>query len=181
MAEALTEIIKISQELEQTLEKKFGATGRGLHEKLTSVEKKVAPDVGKKIRLIATIRNKAVHEDANSAVENVAVVRQAYAVVKPALARGPLTEAERMRAVLEQPKRPGAQSPQRRTNQSAPRQSATRQTVQRTNAARQPQRRAGVAYGRRRRSRGPVAAMIRFAFFAAAATLAVAMISKIFR
>lgn len=42
---------------------KLGATGRGMHEKLDSIESKIEFSMVKKIRWIATLRNKAVHEE----------------------------------------------------------------------------------------------------------------------
>lgn len=41
----------------------MGAEGRGLHEKVTSVEDKINSSLVKKIRYIASIRNKVLHED----------------------------------------------------------------------------------------------------------------------
>ena len=45
------------------LEQKFGATGRGLHEKLSSIEYQLEAGLVKNIRWIATMRNKVVHEN----------------------------------------------------------------------------------------------------------------------
>lgn len=59
----LNKIVWATKRLEALLEQKFGATGRGLHEKLSSVESRIPMDLRKKIRYLATIRNKAVHED----------------------------------------------------------------------------------------------------------------------
>ncbi|MDO5309127.1 MAG: hypothetical protein Q4G03_06490 [Planctomycetia bacterium] len=63
----LTEIVQISQQLETLLQKRFKAVGRGLHGKITSVQSKIPEAVVRKLRYIATLRNKAVHEDANIA------------------------------------------------------------------------------------------------------------------
>ena len=52
-----------SKALEALLEQKFGATGRGLHEKLTSIEYQLEVGLVKNIRWIATMRNKVVHEN----------------------------------------------------------------------------------------------------------------------
>jgi hypothetical protein len=52
-----------AKRLESLLQARFGAEGRGLHEKLTSVENKIPSDVRKSIRWVATIRNNVVHED----------------------------------------------------------------------------------------------------------------------
>ena len=55
--------VKYSKRFESILEKQYGATGKGLHEKLSSVEGKLPQDIIKTLRWIATIRNNAVHED----------------------------------------------------------------------------------------------------------------------
>lgn len=138
MADALTEIIKISQELEKTLERKFGAEGRGLHEKLTSVESKVAPEIRKKVRLIATIRNKAVHEDTKYAATNIETIRNAYAVVKPALAKGSASAVEMLAGPLPAPKRTQEKSQIRRSQSHA--ESGAYRNVPRPSAPRQRRR-----------------------------------------
>ena len=48
--------------LETLLEEALGAAGRGLHEKVTSVEGRLPPPLVKKLRFVATVRNKIVHE-----------------------------------------------------------------------------------------------------------------------
>ena len=48
--------------LESLLEQALGATGKGLHEKVTSVQNKLSPGLVKKLRFVATVRNKIVHE-----------------------------------------------------------------------------------------------------------------------
>lgn len=48
--------------LESLLEEALGATGKGLHEKVTSVEDRLPPPLVKKLRFVATVRNKIVHE-----------------------------------------------------------------------------------------------------------------------
>lgn len=48
--------------LETFLEQSLGATGKGLHEKVSSVQGRLQPDLVKKLRFIATVRNKIVHE-----------------------------------------------------------------------------------------------------------------------
>jgi len=63
MVGSLERIIKLSKRIEATLEGAFGASGRGLHEKISSVEKSLPENIVKRARRIATIRNKAVHED----------------------------------------------------------------------------------------------------------------------
>lgn len=48
--------------LEALLEQALGATGKGLHEKVTSVQDRLPQPLVKKLRFIATVRNKIVHE-----------------------------------------------------------------------------------------------------------------------
>lgn len=60
--------LRCSKQIESLLVQKFGAVGKGLHEKITHVVAKLPPgymseDCVKKIRFIATIRNKVVHEE----------------------------------------------------------------------------------------------------------------------
>lgn len=54
-------ILDISTEVE-SLFLQLGASGRGLHEQLSSIEGMISPPMAKKIRWIASVRNKAVHE-----------------------------------------------------------------------------------------------------------------------
>lgn len=55
--------IEASRELEGLLTKHFDAEGKGLHEKVSSVQHKLDPALVKRLRWIATMRNKTVHED----------------------------------------------------------------------------------------------------------------------
>jgi hypothetical protein len=87
---------EIAQETERLLTRRYKARGRGLHDKLTSVAKRIPENAQRKIRFIATIRNKATHEDVRIAKENLPAVRQAFAEVLPALDGG----ASRRRAAL---------------------------------------------------------------------------------
>ena len=54
--------ITSSKELEHLLDTEFGASGKGLHEKISSVEKELTPKLVRNMRYLATIRNKLVHE-----------------------------------------------------------------------------------------------------------------------
>jgi hypothetical protein len=54
-------VIKTSKELEGFLVSEFGATGKGLHEKISSVQTQLTPQLVKRMRYLATIRNKVVH------------------------------------------------------------------------------------------------------------------------
>ncbi len=62
-------VIKNSKKLEGLLEKHFAATGRGLHEKVGSVERKLPDGVVRRLRFIATIRNKIVHEESYDKID----------------------------------------------------------------------------------------------------------------
>jgi len=55
--------VKLSRTLESLLEQKYQATGKGLHEKVTSVEAQLPEALVKQLRYIATIRNSVVHEE----------------------------------------------------------------------------------------------------------------------
>ena len=56
--------------LEALLEHGLGATGKGLHEKVTSVQQRLPPALVKKLRFVATVRNKLVHESAYQAMDD---------------------------------------------------------------------------------------------------------------
>ncbi|MEZ6140235.1 MAG: hypothetical protein R3B84_06650 [Zavarzinella sp.] len=55
-------VIKWCKTFEQMLEQGLGAQGRGLHEKVSAVQTKLPEALVKKLRFVATIRNKLVHE-----------------------------------------------------------------------------------------------------------------------
>lgn len=54
--------IKSAKELEYILETEFGGTGKGLHEKISSASPALSDKLVKRMRYLATIRNKLVHE-----------------------------------------------------------------------------------------------------------------------
>lgn len=85
--ERLNEIV---QETERLLTRRYKAQGRGLHDKLTSVAKRIPENAQRKIRFIATIRNKAAHESLLVADENIEKVEEAFAAILPILDRGAL-------------------------------------------------------------------------------------------
>ena len=58
----LEAVIARSKTIESLLEGKYNGAGRGLHEKLSSVEDRLDPSITKRIRYVATVRNKLVHE-----------------------------------------------------------------------------------------------------------------------
>jgi hypothetical protein len=65
--------------LESLLEHGLGATGKGLHEKVSSVQAKLPPPLVKKIRFVATVRNKIVHESDYKAIDDRAGFERACA------------------------------------------------------------------------------------------------------
>jgi hypothetical protein len=60
----IDDAIRNCRKFESLLKERFEAVGRGLHEKLDSIEGKLPPSVIKNLRYVATIRNKIVHEHA---------------------------------------------------------------------------------------------------------------------
>jgi hypothetical protein len=55
------EVLERTKAIEGALQG-LGATGKGMHEKLDSIESQLPAEIVRKIRLVATIRNKFVHE-----------------------------------------------------------------------------------------------------------------------
>lgn len=55
-------VFGFSKKLEGLLTERYGAEGKGLHEKVTFAEASIAPDIVSAIRKVATIRNKTAHE-----------------------------------------------------------------------------------------------------------------------
>jgi hypothetical protein len=74
--------VTTSRRLESLLETRFGASGRGLHEKLASVEAILSPEAMHHGRYVATMRNKVVHEDAFSLPDRDRFLRCAQAFEK---------------------------------------------------------------------------------------------------
>ncbi len=58
----LASIIKNTKKIEILL-KENGATGKGIHSQVSSIENKLDPILIKDLRWIATMRNKSIHED----------------------------------------------------------------------------------------------------------------------
>lgn len=59
----IEQVVKRTRRIERLLREQYHADGRGLHQLITSCEERLPHDVIKKLRYIATIRNKVVHED----------------------------------------------------------------------------------------------------------------------
>lgn len=77
------DMIRMSTKIEGILSE-MDAEGRGLKEKLNSISDKVDEETAKKIRFIAAIRNKMVHEpDFEVDEETEAGLQRAYDYVLP--------------------------------------------------------------------------------------------------
>jgi len=63
-------VISNSKKLESFLEKHLKATGRGLHEKVGSVERQLPDTLVRRLRYIATIRNKIVHDESYDRIDD---------------------------------------------------------------------------------------------------------------
>lgn len=59
----IEKVVTRTRRLEKLLRVQYHASGKGLHELVTSTEERLPHDVIKKLRYVATIRNKIVHED----------------------------------------------------------------------------------------------------------------------
>lgn len=55
-------VVNRTKALESLLERGLRATGKGLHEKVSSVEMKLPDALVRKLRFVATLRNKIVHD-----------------------------------------------------------------------------------------------------------------------
>ena len=60
-AEEIGRILQLTSEIEMLLEN-MGGTGRGLHDKATSIEERLPENILNKLRYIASVRNAAAHE-----------------------------------------------------------------------------------------------------------------------
>lgn len=56
-------VVKQSRKIESLLKAHYHAEGKGLHQLVTSCEERLPHEVIGKLRFIATMRNKVVHED----------------------------------------------------------------------------------------------------------------------
>lgn len=69
--------IKASKHYESQLETRYGAVGKGLHEKATSVEHALDAQTLHHLRTLATLRNRLVHEPHVKSIENPEAFRDA--------------------------------------------------------------------------------------------------------
>ena len=86
MASDIERAVKWSKRFESLLERRFGARGRGLHEKIDSVEGDLDRDTVRALRLVATVRNKIVHEDGYDKIDDRARFKAACNAADRALA-----------------------------------------------------------------------------------------------
>lgn len=75
-------VIKASRKIETQLVRNFQATGKGLNGKLNSVEKKLPAALVKRIRYVATIRNKVVHDDGYKRIDDRSAFKRAVLQVQ---------------------------------------------------------------------------------------------------
>ena len=89
--------IRSSKELEWLLEC-LGGSGRGLHDRLTSIQEQLPPRLVRKVRYVATIRNRLVHERGFNAIPD----RAAFS----SNVNECLSELTRLRAAVDQQRAP---------------------------------------------------------------------------
>lgn len=91
MPSDLERAVRWSKRFESVLERDLGARGRGLHEKIDSVEADLDPSIVRDLRLVATVRNRLVHEDGADRIERRdefrAACRRARRALTPRLRR----------------------------------------------------------------------------------------------
>ncbi|KJY81642.1 hypothetical protein TW81_17175 [Vibrio galatheae] len=59
----IEKVVTRTRKIERLLRTQYHANGKGMHQLITSCEERLPHDVIDKLRYIATIRNKVVHED----------------------------------------------------------------------------------------------------------------------
>lgn len=79
--------VKASKQIESTLVRVYGAKGKGLHEKVSSVEKKLPASLVKRIRYVATIRNKILHDDDYRKFDDRSAFKSVFKQIKRELKR----------------------------------------------------------------------------------------------
>jgi hypothetical protein len=63
MTDTLRDVLNGTKRIEAILEEKFAASGRGLYEKMETANMKLPEGLQKRIRYVATLRNKTMHQD----------------------------------------------------------------------------------------------------------------------
>ncbi len=64
-------VISKCKKLEKMLADGLGASGKGLHEKVSSVQDRLPPPLVKRLRYIASVRNDLVHESDSNRLDDV--------------------------------------------------------------------------------------------------------------
>ncbi|WP_261816389.1 DUF4145 domain-containing protein [Vibrio gallicus] len=59
----IDQVVTRTRRIESLLRTQFHANGRGLHQLISSSEERLPHEIIKKLRYVATIRNKILHED----------------------------------------------------------------------------------------------------------------------
>eukprot|EP00608_Synchroma_pusillum_P005251 CAMPEP_0198424140 /NCGR_PEP_ID=MMETSP1452-20131203/3632_1 /TAXON_ID=1181717 /ORGANISM="Synchroma pusillum, Strain CCMP3072" /LENGTH=104 /DNA_ID=CAMNT_0044144465 /DNA_START=54 /DNA_END=368 /DNA_ORIENTATION=- len=80
--------IVLSKRLEAELAK-LGAEGKGLHERVTAAGDRIPRDVQRRLRAVATVRNKLIHEQAYNRIDNRAAFIENYEAAMRALQADP--------------------------------------------------------------------------------------------
>lgn len=111
-------VITGCKRLEQLLEGRFGAAGRGLHEKVTSVTRHLPLPVINKLRYIASVRNQVVHGTAELTSEELGDYSQGCQWAEVAIEQLPHQDSSADRRPL--PERPTSDDTQWHRILSAP-------------------------------------------------------------
>jgi len=69
--------VKSTKRIESSLVRILGAKGKGLHEKASSVENKLPVSLVKRMRYIASVRNKLVHDESYRKIDDRASFKKA--------------------------------------------------------------------------------------------------------
>lgn len=70
-------VISKCKKLEKMLADGLGASGKGLHEKVSSVQDRLPPPLIKRLRYIASVRNDLVHESDSNRLDDVTSYKEA--------------------------------------------------------------------------------------------------------
>jgi hypothetical protein len=78
-------VLRVSKELEALLLLLFAAEGSGLHERVSACGHQLSPELIRSLRLVATVRNKLVHDFHVHAIEDRQRFVSAYVASREAL------------------------------------------------------------------------------------------------
>ena len=85
----LRRVIVWSKRFEAHLARRYGATGRGLHEKIDSAGDRLEPEAVRHLRYVATVRNKLLHEDGYDRLDDRRAFKQRTRAASRALGLRP--------------------------------------------------------------------------------------------